>query len=145
MTRDFLLELITHSVRYQCLVLYSVFCQGCCQRCIAPRAHLMKASSGGELTEDGPDEYKFPGGVGHRDDSFVEYDLDHEDRAWLEKFNDGQDRLPAQRFELLLWKLDLVNADANDRQSAAVGNCLHPQVYTCMAFTQLVLFGDSDW
>ena len=51
----------------------------------------------------------------------MEYDLDSEDKAWLEKFNGGQDRLPAPRFELLLWKLEMVNADANDRQSAALG------------------------
>ena len=61
------------------------------------------------------------GGVGHRDEKFVEYDMDLQDIAWLEKFNQGQDRLPPRRFELLIWRLEMANAEANDRHSAANG------------------------
>ena len=61
------------------------------------------------------------GGVGHRDEGFVEYDMDEADWRWLNKFNLGQDRLPARRFELLIWRLELVNAEANDQQSLMSG------------------------
>lgn len=61
------------------------------------------------------------GGFGHKDESFVEYDLDVADKEWLEKFNDGQEKLPARRFELLLWRLELVNAEANERHTTASG------------------------
>lgn len=62
--------------------------------------------------------------MGHKDDNFVEYDMDEADIKWLQNFNQGQDRLPPRRFELLIWRLELVNAEANDRHSAATGN--HP-------------------
>lgn len=69
----------------------------------------------------------FVGGFGHKDENFVEYDLDASDREWLEKFNKGQDRLPARRFELLIWRLELINAEVNERQTAATGFfCLLP-------------------
>ena len=71
----------------------------------------------------------------------MEYDLDTEDKTWLEKFNGGQDRLPAPRFELLLWKLEMVNADANDRQSAALGELTLLQIHhsrTCLGLDRIL-------
>lgn len=67
------------------------------------------------------EQKRYAGGVGHRDESFVEYDMDEADWRWLNKFNQGQDRLPPRRFELLIWRLELVNADANDQQSLMTG------------------------
>lgn len=61
------------------------------------------------------------GGFGHKDENFVEYDLDERDLEWLEKFNNGQDKLPARRFELLLWRLEMINAEANERHTTAAG------------------------
>lgn len=61
------------------------------------------------------------GGIGYHDDRFIEYDLDKEDQEWLEAFNKGQDRLPARRMELLMWRLECANAEATDRALAAAG------------------------
>lgn len=63
----------------------------------------------------------FLGGFGYKDEHFIEYDLDAADEDWLEKFNDGQDKLSARRFELLLWRLELINAEANERHTTAAG------------------------
>ena len=59
--------------------------------------------------------------MGYYDDRFIEYDLDASDRAWLQDLNQGQNRLPPRRFELLLWKLELANAAATERTLAAAG------------------------
>ena len=40
---------------------------------------------------------------------------------WLKELNLGQDRLPERRFELLLWRLEVANADATDRTLTAAG------------------------
>ena len=32
----------------------------------------------------------------------VEYDLDNDDEDWLEAYNDGQNRLPAEKLELMI-------------------------------------------
>ncbi|CAL8467691.1 g7229 [Coccomyxa elongata] len=62
------------------------------------------------------------GGIGYHDERFIEYDLDKEDEEWLEAFNRGQeDRLPARRMELLMWRLECANAEATDRALAAAG------------------------
>ena len=61
------------------------------------------------------------GAVGYLDNDFIEYDLDAADKAWLETFNLGQNRLPARRFELLLWRLELGNAAATERTLAGAG------------------------
>lgn len=61
------------------------------------------------------------GGVGYRDDNFVEYDMDAEDDAWLAAINGDQDRLPPPRFELMIWRLETANALAIDRTFAAAG------------------------
>ena len=65
-----------------------------------------------------------PGAIGYADDSFIEYDLDAVDKAWLETFNRGQNRLPSRRFELLLWRLELANAAATERTLGAAGAVL---------------------
>ena len=52
----------------------------------------------------------------------VEYDLDNDDEDWLEAYNDGQNRLPAEKLELMIWKLEMACGDANEAwmaQSAA--------------------------
>ena len=48
----------------------------------------------------------------------VEYDLDNDDEDWLEKYNDGQNRLPAEKFEVMIWKLEVSCGEANDAQMA---------------------------
>jgi enhancer of polycomb-like protein len=35
----------------------------------------------------------------------IEYNLDNEDEDWLEKYNNGQNRLPAEKLEVMLYKL----------------------------------------
>ena len=52
----------------------------------------------------------------------VEYDLDNDDEDWLEAYNDGQNRLPAEKLELMIWKLEIACGEANEAwmaQSAA--------------------------
>lgn len=61
------------------------------------------------------------GGTGHADPTFVEYDLDGQDEAWLEKLNRGQDRLPLDRFEFMIWRLETTNAAAIERTLTAAG------------------------
>ena len=53
-------------------------------------------------------------GIGWQEDDEVDYDLAEEDRQWLDNFNQGQERLPFRRMELLLWRLDTANAEATD-------------------------------
>ena len=48
----------------------------------------------------------------------VEYDLDNEDEDWLEKYNDGQNRLPAEKLEVMIWKLETVCGEANEERMA---------------------------
>lgn len=45
------------------------------------------------------------GGQGFSDETFVEYDLDKEDEAWLEEFNAGQPRIAPSKLETMLWVL----------------------------------------
>ena len=63
------------------------------------------------------------GGTSHHDPRAVEYDLDDEDRAWLgTAFNaGGQPRLPADRLEAMVWRLEVANAAATDAALAAAG------------------------
>ena len=65
------------------------------------------------------------GGIGYHDERFIEYDLDEEDAEWLDGLNRGQDRLPPRRMELLMWRLEVANAEATDRALAAAG-ARHP-------------------
>ena len=45
---------------------------------------------------------------------FVEYDLDNEDEDWLLSYNDGQNRLPAEKFEAMIWKLEVCCGEATE-------------------------------
>lgn len=51
-----------------------------------------------------------------RSAEYVEYDLDEDDEDWLEKYNDGQNRLPAEKFELMLYKLEVAWAEAAENR-----------------------------
>ena len=44
----------------------------------------------------------------------VEYDLDNEDEDWLTAYNDGQNRLPAEKFEAMIWKLEVCCGEATE-------------------------------
>ena len=59
-------------------------------------------------------------GVGWQEEDDVDYDLDEQDRQWLTAFNHGQERLPYRRMELLLWRLDIANAEATDSAFASM-------------------------
>jgi enhancer of polycomb-like protein len=47
-------------------------------------------------------------------DDVVEYDLDNDDEDWLVKYNDGQNRLPGEKFEHMIWKLEVRCGEANE-------------------------------
>lgn len=64
------------------------------------------------------------GAVGYLDEGFIEYDLDAGDYAWLETFDEGQNRLPARRFEMLMWRLELANAAATENVLAGAGKLM---------------------
>lgn len=72
------------------------------------------------------------GGTDWNDPSFVEYDLDLEDEAWLKEFNGDQERITPEKFEAMLWHLDIANSEAIDKmyafQGAAVADRLTPEV-----------------
>lgn len=55
------------------------------------------------------------GGNNYDDPTLVEYDLDSEDDAWLKKFNGPHERLSSEKFETMLWKLDVANGEATDK------------------------------
>ncbi len=63
--------------------------------------------------------YRHAGGVGWARDDYVEYDLDNEDEDWLEAFNGGPPgstgvpRLAEDKFEAMLYRLEVSNAEAN--------------------------------
>ena len=44
----------------------------------------------------------------------MEYDLDNEDEDWLTTYNDGQNRLPAEKFEAMIWKLEVRCGEATE-------------------------------
>lgn len=71
------------------------------------------------------------GGTGYDDPTLVEYDLDVEDEAWLQAFNGDQERLSPEKFETMLWRLDIANAEATDRifafQGTATAERLTPE------------------
>lgn len=61
------------------------------------------------------------GGTDWNDPSFVEYDLDLEDEAWLKEFNGDQERITPEKFEAMLWHLDIANSEALDKVYAFQG------------------------
>ncbi|KAG6530285.1 hypothetical protein ZIOFF_012508 [Zingiber officinale] len=46
---------------------------------------------------------------------FVEYDLDNEDEDWLEEFNNERKILSPEKFETLLFKLEILDHKARER------------------------------
>lgn len=58
------------------------------------------------------------GGIGYDDPTLVEYDIDTDDELWLKNFNKDQEKLTASKFEAMLWKLDVANAEATDKSLA---------------------------
>jgi enhancer of polycomb-like protein len=65
------------------------------------------------------------GGSGFADPTFVEYDLDEEDFKWLATVNhDGQERISPEKLEMMLWKLDVMNADATDKVFSFQGSAV---------------------
>lgn len=61
------------------------------------------------------------GGSGYDDATFVEYDADSEDEEWLNNFNRDQARLSLEKFEAMLWKLDIANSEASDKSFTYLG------------------------
>ncbi len=55
------------------------------------------------------------------DPVYCEYDLDNEDEDWLSSYDGGPGRLPATKFERMLWRLELANAEATQRAFHAPG------------------------
>lgn len=51
----------------------------------------------------------------------VEYDLDNEDEDWLERYNVGRSKLSDEKFECMLWKLELACAEATEAALTAAG------------------------
>lgn len=92
----------------------------------------------------------------------MDYDLDEQDRQWLNAFNHGQERLPYRRMELLLWRLDTANAEATDSAFASklllqlprillthTQHCIQLPLYSCFTalhehMPQLILVGQAD-
>eukprot|EP00249_Psilotum_nudum_P021122 c27981_g1_i1 orf=317-1828(-) len=62
-------------------------------------------------------------GRGARSESteFVEYDLDDEDQDWLQQFNNEWNILSPERFEWMLYKLELLDHKARERAGGTIG------------------------
>ncbi len=72
------------------------------------------------------------GGTGYDDSTFVEYDLDVEDETWLKQFNGEQERLTEEKFEAMLWRLDMANADATDKCFSFQGKRPSGAIFACL-------------
>lgn len=51
---------------------------------------------------------------------FVEYDLDDEDEDWLEEFNEAEEILTAEKFETILFKLEILDYKARERAGVVI-------------------------
>lgn len=60
-------------------------------------------------------------GESYYGDQFVECDLDADDIGWLDKFNGATGLLPREKFEMMLWKLEVSCFEATDRTLVAAG------------------------
>jgi hypothetical protein len=71
-------------------------------------------------------------GESYYGDQFVECDLDADDIGWLDKFNGATGLLPREKFEMMLWKLEVSCFEATDRTLVAAGeHVLEPRVSLC--------------
>lgn len=61
------------------------------------------------------------GGIESREAEVIDYDLDKEDVEWLNSFNGSSNKLSAEKFEKLLWKLEMACARALERALATTG------------------------
>lgn len=65
---------------------------------------------------------KAPSRVEVQDKEWQEYDLDADDIDFLHDINQGsQNRLSDKQMEILIWKLETMNADATERSLAQAG------------------------
>ncbi|KAK1413749.1 hypothetical protein QVD17_35529 [Tagetes erecta] len=62
-----------------------------------------------------PTSYLRARGVRAEIGEFVEYDLDNEDEDWLEQFNKEVKVLPAEKFETILFKLEVLDHKAREK------------------------------
>ncbi|KDO46865.1 hypothetical protein CISIN_1g0206552mg [Citrus sinensis] len=66
-------------------------------------------------TFDQPTSYLRARGARAELGDFVEYDLDNEDEDWLDEFNRDQKLLPPEKFETLMFKLEVLDHKARER------------------------------
>ncbi|KAI3731551.1 hypothetical protein L1987_62740 [Smallanthus sonchifolius] len=62
-----------------------------------------------------PTSYLRARGVRAEIGEFVEYDIDNEDEDWLEQFNKETKILPAEKFETILFKLEVLDHKAREK------------------------------
>ncbi len=58
----------------------------------------------------------------------MEYDLDNEDEDWLATVNLGGSRLPPEKLERMLWRLELACSEATEGALTAAGAAQAQQV-----------------
>lgn len=75
--------------------------------------------------------YRTAGGAQWVRDGSVEYDLDNEDEDWLAVYNsNGHVKLSSDKFEKMLFKLEVACSEANLRMLAEPGALTHAHAYT---------------
>ena len=99
-----------------CWGVVTAYCSACVKQIAASRAATSHAVDASRDALAGA-----AGAKGYWDDHVIEYDLSLEDRAWLADFNQGQNRLPPRRLELLFWQLEICNSAATDHALASAG------------------------
>ncbi|XP_027158493.1 uncharacterized protein LOC113760122 [Coffea eugenioides] len=68
---------------------------------------------------------------------FIEYDLDNEDEDWLQEFNRERKILPAEKFETILFKLEVLDHKARER-AGIITPTLGPPVPVLLTFDAAV-------